>query len=46
MSSTPNDGPPPVLGQAPNKVDVSVPFELEEAIDEAAAARSAEESAR
>ena len=46
MLSTPNDGPPPVPGQAPNEVDGSVPFEMEEAIDEAAAARSAEESAR
>ena len=45
MSSTPNDGPPPVPGQAPNEVDGSVPFDLEEAIDEAAAARSVEESA-
>ena len=45
MSSTRNDGPPPVPGQAPTKVDGSVPFDLEEATDEAAAARSAEESA-
>ena len=45
MSSTPNDGPPLVPVQAPNEVDGSVPFELEEAIYEAAAVRSAEESA-
>ena len=45
MSSMPNDGPTPVPGQATNEVDRSVPFELEEAIDEAAATRSAEESA-
>ena len=45
MSSTPNDVPPPVPGQAPNEVDGSVPFELGGAIDEAAAVRSAEESA-
>ena len=45
MSSTPNDGPPPVPGQAPKEVDGSVPFDLEEAIYEAAAATSAEESA-
>ena len=45
MSTTPNDGPPPVPGQAPKEVDGSVPFDLEEAIDEAAAARRAEESA-
>ena len=45
MSSTPNDGPPPILGHVPNEVDGSVPFDLEEAIDKAAAARSAEESA-
>ena len=45
MLSTPNDGPPPVPGQAPNEVDGSVTFKLEEEIDEAAAARIAEESA-
>ena len=45
MSSTRNDGLPPVPGQAPTEVDGSVPFELEEAIDEEAAARSAEENA-
>ena len=45
MLSTPNDGTPPVPVQVSNEVDVSVPFELEEAIDEAAASRSAEESA-
>ena len=45
MSSTPNDGPPPVPGQSPNKVDGSVSLYLKEAIDQAAAAISAEESA-
>ena len=45
MSLTPNDGPPPVPGQAPPAVDGSVPFELEQAIDVAAAARSAVEHA-
>ena len=45
MSSMPNDGPTPVPDKAPKKVDGSVPFKMEEGIDEAAAARSAEESA-